>query len=122
MARHYVDLPSLVTKSTTRERGDEAFDKLLPLLKIECVEVDLTHADILSISFLDELILRTAKENLLNSLIFITDAERLPKIERAFSMRNLEGKYRLRDDVTVRPIELKTILQDEPTVEERQGY
>ena len=114
-----IKLTSLVPKTITRQRGTEAFNKLrLMLSKDEWIELDLSDADTISSSFLDEIVIQSSRESVLNHLLFvIKSAENQKKLERVFSMRDLSGKYRWYNDETIRDIERAPITQEDPVEE-----
>lgn len=114
-----IPLCRLVPRATTRDRGAEAFAKLLPLLsEHRSVEIVLPEAELVSTSFLDELILRAAHDNVLEHLWFVVQTkESYKRLVRAFSMRHFSGKYRWSDDDSIRDIEMTPIITDEPAEE-----
>jgi len=67
-----ITVKDLVPVTLTRKRGEEAFNALRARLDHQNVDVDLDGSLMLSSSFLDELILKLAKSNLLRRVAFVT--------------------------------------------------
>ena len=81
-----IGLTELATPCLTRDRGAEAYENLLPRLQ-DRVELDL-DADIISSSFLDELILRLDRDKLLDRVIFIVgESAHISKLEHISGTR-----------------------------------
>ena len=75
-----IGLTELATPCLTRARGAEAYENLRPRLRGK-VQLDL-DADIVSSSFLDELILRLDRDKLLDRVIFIVgESAHISKLE-----------------------------------------
>ncbi|MCH8055250.1 MAG: DUF4325 domain-containing protein [Deltaproteobacteria bacterium] len=114
-----IKLTSLVPKTITRQRGAEASSKLWPmLLKGEWIELDLSDAETVSSSFLDEIVIQSSRKSVLNHLLFVINStENQKKLERVFSIRELPGKYRWYNDETIRDIETAPFIREEPVDE-----
>ena len=68
-----VHVKDLAYPCVTRQRGHEASIKLAEYLSVDSVEVDLRDVDLLSMSFLDELIYRNSQSGDKDKLVFLVD-------------------------------------------------
>jgi len=66
-----VRVKKLAPRFLTRDRGREAYEKLEPL-KYDTLTIDLNGIQLISYSFLDEIVLRAAKADRLKNIIFKT--------------------------------------------------
>ncbi len=66
-----VSITHLAPTTVTRPRGEEAYRNLREYLPAGTVEVDLNKAKLLSVSFLDGLVLRLMQANQLDKVTFV---------------------------------------------------
>ncbi len=91
-----VDVKSLSPSTITRARGEEAFKKLRELLERGAVELQLDSVDLLSMSFLDEIVRLLASRRQTEQVTFVTDdPATMDKLERIAAVRSA--------DICVRP-------------------
>ena len=89
--QHSVDLVKLCHSFTTRRRGEEAYDALLPELHGGTVELNLDGVDVLSASFLDGLLLSLIGGGHLESVLFrSTDPRTTTRLERLSGVRDVD--------------------------------
>lgn len=67
-----VRIKKIAPRFLTRDRGREAYEKLEPM-KYDTLTIDLNSIQLISYSFLDEIVLRAAKADRLKNIIFKTD-------------------------------------------------
>ena len=86
-----IHISDLSEVTVTRARGAEAFDRLAPQLSPDLMlELDLDGVDLLSPSFLDELILKLSKADAIEQVVFLTkDLVVLQKLRRAATYRRV---------------------------------
>lgn len=94
----------------TRRRGQEASSRLQPYLKRGVVEIDLDDVEILSTSFLDELISQLVKVNSIEKVVFKCSTSILEdKLARISGIRNTKICFRFRNgqsyEITPKPFE-----------------
>jgi len=94
----------------TRKRAQEASSRLQPYLKSGVVEIDLDSVEILSTSFLDELILQLMKADGMEKVIFKCSTSIIEdKLARISGIRDAKVYYRFRNDriheITPKPLE-----------------
>ena len=70
MKSKHIFIEQFVQPCITRQRGKEAFSKLQEYLMETPVEIDFSNCEIVSLSFLDELISQICKSSELNKVIF----------------------------------------------------
>ena len=89
--RPKVALTGLSTGFTTRKRGEEAYEKLLPELLNGPIVLDLDGTDVLSTSFLDGLLLQLKNDDHIGNVVFAT-SDPLTKIrlERLGGARSVD--------------------------------
>lgn len=89
MARRVVAVTNLAGATVTRPRGTEAYAALNRLLPEGPLDVELDSAEVLSGSFLDELVLRLAETGQTDLVTFVTArAATRAKLARAAALRN----------------------------------
>ena len=82
----------------TRRRGQEASSRLQAYLKRGLVEIDLDDVEILSTSFLDELISQLVETDRIEKVVFKCSTSALEdKLARISGIRNTKIYYRLRN-------------------------
>ena len=85
-----IPLAHLSASSTTRRRGAEAYDRLLPLLQDGPVVLDLDGAGVMPASFLDALILRLIDSGHAGDVSFkTTNARAKEKLRRLSGLRDV---------------------------------
>lgn len=86
----------LSESTVTRPRGHEAYRELLEYLKTgEPLEIDLRGQELISGSFLDEIIINLKASNLLDKVTFLLSAEDTYKrLARIAATRNAQIFYR----------------------------
>lgn len=104
-----LQIGQLSPSTLTRPRGNEAYRKLLVYIHLgKPVEIDLRAQDVISISFLDELIVNLQSSGLLDKVTFIFSAnatrERFAEIA---ALRNARIYYKCDDTEERRPVESK---------------
>ena len=88
-----VALSGLSTICTTRRRGEETYERLLPTLQHGTVVLDLDGTDVVSASFLDGLTLKSANDGRLGNLVFATsDPFTKARLERLSGVRGVDIK------------------------------
>ena len=89
--RSTVALASLSSSFTTRRRGEEAYMELQPMLRAGPVVLDLDDVEVLSVSFLDGLLLGLINCGHINSVIFRTsNARTRTRLERLSGLRAVD--------------------------------
>jgi hypothetical protein len=84
-------IEELASPCLSRARGQEAFDKLLPLVAGKCVTIDLDCAETLSTSFLDEFVSRLNESHALDLVCFVTARQRVRrKLSQISTVRDLD--------------------------------
>lgn len=104
---HISDLSKICV---TRKRGQEAISKLKPYLKSGIVEIDLDSTEVVSTSFLDELILRLVKMASIEKVVFKCSTSILEdKLARISGIRNTKINYQFNNGqckvITPKPFE-----------------
>lgn len=103
-----IDIHNLSPVTITRQRGREAFGKLIALAPGDKhTEIDLSTAELISTSFLDELLLRLSKQGgwSLDRVVFVLDSdEKLDRLVKICSLRQLPGYYRWVNEVDVKRV------------------
>ena len=94
----------------TRRRGQEASSRLEPYLKSGMVDIDLDDVEVVSTSFLDELILHLVKIDSIEKVVFKCSTSILEdKLARISGIRNTKINYQLNGGqckvITPRPFE-----------------
>ena len=106
-----IDVSKLAKSAITRERGNEAFGNLENIIKNslpDAVTIDLTKSDMVSLSFLDGMIVNMQKKLELQKvkLCFIVKLEDvLKKLRKVVTLRNFKGYYRYANEDDVKEIE-----------------
>lgn len=86
-----VSLVELSPSFSTRGRGAEAYESLLPLLNDGPVVLDLNGIEIMPASFLDGLLLRLVEGGYANDVCFMTeDARAKERLQRVSGLRGIE--------------------------------
>ena len=92
-----IPIENLTPSSVSRARGSEAFDKLKSYLTSDDVEISFKEKDLVSISFLDELVLRLLESHYLRRVIFVATTQDLrEKLAQVAAIRNAEIFVRAR--------------------------
>lgn len=106
-----IDVSELAKSTITRERGNEAFENLEKIIKdnlSETVTIDLTKSDMVSLSFLDGIIVNI-KKNLdfkkINFCFIVKNEDILKKLRKAATLRKFKGCYRYSNEDNVKEIE-----------------
>ena len=82
-------ITDLAQPCVTRRRGEQAFQKLQPLLGEAPIEVDLNLADMLSMSFLDGLVSKLINSESVDVVTFVSDDEStIRKLDRISEIRS----------------------------------
>ena len=90
-----LSVKQLSRSSVTRARGHEAYRELRKQLANGPVEVDLRGEELLSISFLDEIVLRLLESSQLDRVTFLTaDPTMLRRLGRVASIRKAPILFR----------------------------
>jgi len=105
-----------------RRRGLDASKKLVKRISTaKDVEVDLHNVEIISLSFLDELIFRTYLSGKLESVVFrVHDRSIEEKLERISAIRALNIKYRFNDN-DIRKAALRGVVKHTPSFAESKS-
>ena len=118
-----VSLTELSTGFSTRKRGEEAYEKLLPKLLDRTLVLDLDGTNVLSTSFLDGLLLQLINNDYLSNVVFAT-SDPLTKIRlerlsgaraadiRLVNSRGIARRVKKRAPYVVRPIFRETKVGD----------
>lgn len=86
-----VSLVELSPSFSTRGRGAEAYEILLPLLNDGPILLDLNGIEIMPASFLDGLLLRLVEGGYANNICFMTDDARAKeRLRRVSGLRGIE--------------------------------
>lgn len=108
----------------TRKRAQEASSRLQPYLKSGIVEIDLDSVEVVSTSFLDELILQLVKADSIEKVVFKCSTSIIEdKLARISGIRATKAYYRFGNgrihEITPKPLEpLKiTFVATKPTVD-----
>ena len=105
-----------------RKRGFEASKKLVKHMSAtHDTEVDLNNVEIISLSFLDELIFRTHLAGKLNSVVFRIHSKDIEeKLERISAIRSIDIKYRF-DNSEIHKAVPRAITRHVPSFAESKG-
>ena len=86
-----VELTELSSGFTTRRRGEEAYQRLLPKLRHGAVVLRLDGTDVLSASFLDGLLLKLVNDGHHGNVVFVTSNPLTKtKLERLSGTRSVD--------------------------------
>ncbi len=69
-----IHIKELTTRFVTRDRGAEAFEKLIQL-QFDSITISFSEVLLLAYSFLDELVLKASNAGILKNIVFGTDDE-----------------------------------------------
>ncbi len=106
-----IDVAKLAKSTITRNRGNEAFGNLESIIKNnppDVVTIDLTKSGMVSLSFLDGMIVNMQKKLELRrvKLCFIVKLEDvLKKLRKVVTLRNFKGYYKYANEDDVKEIE-----------------
>lgn len=105
------DIRELSYPCVLRKRGLEASNELMKRMKrVSDVEIDLRNVEILSLSFLDELIFRTYVSGKLESVVFkVHDKDMEKKLEQISAIRSISIKYHLSNNDVRRAVPKSTV-------------
>lgn len=93
--KYSISIKKLSDPSITRSRGKKAADKLVDYIKQGNIDIDLNTTDVVSLSFLDELICHFNDEVNRGKIVFITDDNfTRDKLSLISGTRNLAIHYR----------------------------
>ena len=100
-----VSITRLAPTTVTRPRGEEAYRNLREYLPAGAVEVDLNSAELLSVSFLDGLVLRLLEANQLDKVTFVaSDPGVQRKLSQVAGVRHVEILFRTEKGGSRRPV------------------
>lgn len=90
-----ISVTQLAPSGISRARGHQAFENLQNYLSNGPVEIDLNHSDLLSISFLDELVLKLLAANQLQNVSFlVADLSVQQRLAHVAALRDARIQYR----------------------------
>ena len=94
-----VSITELAPATITRSRGHEAYRKLQDYLAGEAVEIDLSGAELLSMSFLDEIVSKLLESRQLDRVTFLAaDPSAQQKLARIAGIRNTSIFFRTKKE------------------------
>ena len=106
-----IDVSELTKSTITRERGNEAFENLEKIIKDnspDIVTIDLTISDMVSLSFLDGIIVNIQKKLGLRRVkicFIVKNEDILKKLKKVVTLRDFKGYYRYVNEDNVKEIE-----------------
>ncbi len=106
-----IDVSELTKSTITRERGNEAFENLEKIIKDnspDIVTIDLTISDMVSLSFLDGIIVNIQKKLGLRRVkicFIVKNEDILKKLKKVVTLRGFKGYHRYANEDNVREIE-----------------
>lgn len=104
-----VSINRLPSPFITRGRAKEAYHGLRDHIAAGPIELDLNTADLISLSFLDEIILRLKEADQLDKVIFLATNQHVQdKLKQIASVRNVSFLLRAHVGMAAKPIEPKT--------------
>jgi len=89
MDTHVVDITSLTNPCITRSRGREAALKLSPYIDKYRVAIDLRNAELVSLSYLDELICHYLDAVDSGNIVFISNKDIDSKLSKIATVRSI---------------------------------
>lgn len=116
-----IDVSELAKSTITRERGNGACQNLEKIIKDNSpniITIDLTKSDMISLSFLDGLIVNIKKNLELEKVQFyfvIKNEEVIKKLRKVITLRNFKGYYRYVSENSFKEIEKVDINLNIPT-------
>ena len=85
-----ISVETLSSSFSTRRRGEEAFERLWPMLTGDQIFIDLDGVGLLSPSFLDGLLLKLRRKGIVDMVVFKTCDERtLGRLQRLVDLRSI---------------------------------
>lgn len=106
-----IDILELAESTITRGRGNEAFENLEKIMKnisSDIVTINLTNSDMMSLSFLDGLIVNIWKKSELGKVKFcfiVKNENILKKLRKTATLRDFKGYYRYVNEDDFKKIE-----------------
>ena len=106
-----INVSELTKSAITRGRGNEAFENLEKIIKDnspDIVTIDLTISDMVSLSFLDGIIVNIQKKLELGKVKFcfiVKGEDILKKLKKVVTLRDFKGYYRYVNEDNVKEIE-----------------
>lgn len=103
-----ISIRDLSRSTVTRSRGNQAYLKLLEYLRSgEELQIDLRGQELISISFLDELVIKLNAARLLDRVTFLLSAEDTYKrLAQIAAIRNARIFYQRTEREARQPVEL----------------
>jgi len=102
-----IDVSELTKSTITRERGNEAFENLEKIIKDnspDIVTIDLTISDMVSLSFLDGIIVNIQKKLGLRRVkicFIVKNEDILKKLKKVVTLRGFKGYHRYANEVSL---------------------
>jgi hypothetical protein len=106
-----VQLKDLTPSAVSRSRGNEAYHKIMQHLDAEdSMEIDLRGQDLISISFLDEVVIKLQSVNLLDKVTFIFVADDIhQRLAQIAAIRSAQIFYKCSEEEDRRIVEVRPV-------------
>lgn len=123
MDKIIVKITDIAKSTITRQRGNEAFEKLKQILECEKPEeivIDMTDAKLVTLSFIDAIVLNLKKNpDLLNTKFHfvIQSRETLNNLGKVSLLRNFDCYYRFPEENSSKPVDKIPMHSETPSKE-----
>ena len=106
-----VQLKDLAPSAVSRSRGLEAYEAILKRLKPGvCLDVDLRGQELISMSFLDEMVIKLQAANLLDKVTFLFAADDIhQRLAQIAAIRDAQIFYKCSEQEDRRIIEVRPV-------------
>ena len=116
-----IDVLQLVKSTITRERGNEAYDKLKEKIcgnSFDTIIINLTNSLMISLSFLDGLIINIKNNPELKEIklyFIIKEYDTLKELQKVITLRDFKGYYKYEGEDNFKEIEKVKINSNIPS-------